>query len=178
MQTGSQMSVVNDENQKNPPYDARGIANFILDYADMKNQKLTNMQLLKLIYLAHVRCLETKDRPLIDNVIKAWKYGPVIQSVYECFKHIKDQPIEIRAYSKNYLTGELKEVRTNINAESSQIVIDTYNQFGHLSAFELSNITHHQTGAWHRVWNDETDSLCMTITNEEILKLIRPQEVH
>jgi len=34
-------------------YDARGIANYLLDYADSKRQSVTTMSLLKILYFAH-----------------------------------------------------------------------------------------------------------------------------
>ncbi|MCL6584270.1 MAG: DUF4065 domain-containing protein [bacterium] len=74
-------------------YDAKAIANYFLDLAKSKGEKLTLMKLLKLIYFAHGWHLAITGKPLIDEQVEAWQYGPVIPSVYHEFKGFGNQPI-------------------------------------------------------------------------------------
>ncbi|WP_053097881.1 type II toxin-antitoxin system antitoxin SocA domain-containing protein [Candidatus Coxiella mudrowiae] len=39
-----------------------------------------------MIYLAHGAWLETRNKPLINESIEAWRYGPLIRSLYEAIK--------------------------------------------------------------------------------------------
>ncbi|QLH42366.1 MAG: DUF4065 domain-containing protein [Coxiellaceae bacterium] len=51
------------------------------------------MKLAKLIYVAHGWSLALNDVPLIDEAVQAWKFGPVIESVYHEFKHFGNDVI-------------------------------------------------------------------------------------
>lgn len=155
---------------KKPPYDARAIANFILDYAEKNRTPITIMKLLKLIYLAHADHLNKTQRPLIKNTIRAWKHGPVIQSVYDNFKHHKEKPITSRASQLNVLDGTQSLAKYELNKESSKLILDVFHQYSQLTAFELSNITHLEGWAWDRVWNTEEITPGMVISDTEILK--------
>ena len=80
------------------PYDSRQIANRFIQLLDEDHRMMTIMRLLKLVYFAHGWSLALLDRPLIDDRIEAWKYGPVIPTVYYAFRKqgVHDlQPIPI-----------------------------------------------------------------------------------
>jgi len=79
-------------------YDGREIANFILDFCDKKNVRVSNLALQKILYFCHVWSLVKLDRPLIRHQFEAWQFGPVLQYVYREFKDFEKQPITSRAY--------------------------------------------------------------------------------
>jgi uncharacterized phage-associated protein len=68
------------------PETAAAVANYFIDKALEEDRELTPMKLIKLIYLAHGWRLGWTQLPLIGEAIKAWKYGPVIESLYQSFK--------------------------------------------------------------------------------------------
>jgi uncharacterized phage-associated protein len=78
-------------------YDARAIANFLLDYAAAKEQPVTIMSLLKILYFAHAWHLAKCGRPLTGQPFEAWKYGPVSRVVHEQFEGNGSCPIQWRA---------------------------------------------------------------------------------
>ena len=67
------------------------IVNEFLDLAS--EDKITNLKLVKLCYIAQGLSLALLDKPLFSEPIEAWQYGPVVPSVYHEFKHFRDQPI-------------------------------------------------------------------------------------
>src|SRR4051794_28085835 len=54
---------------------------------------LTPMKVLKLVYIAHGWVLSSADAPLISESVQAWKFGPVIPSLYHYFKRYGASPV-------------------------------------------------------------------------------------
>ncbi|HEX8301435.1 Panacea domain-containing protein [Sphingomonas sp.] len=151
-------------------HDARQVANFLLDHADSRGIKLTNMEVLKHIYFAHGWHLASRGEPLISNRVEAWEHGPVIRAVYDAFKSFGSGPIMSRAAILDWETGELTEARGDFCAETTSLLRSTLDYYSGYGAFELSAITHEPGGPWHQVWNapDGKVKLNMEISNSLI----------
>src|SRR5687767_12203236 len=67
-------------------YDPKSIANYFIDLAAAEGKKLTPLQLIKLVYIAHGWYLGLTGKPLINESPQAWQYGPVIPSLYHALK--------------------------------------------------------------------------------------------
>lgn len=88
--------------------DAIAIANYFIkkSKSDKCVEKLTLLRLVKYVYIAYGFALVILKRSIINNRfdrVEAWKYGPVIPSVYHSFKHFRNKPIDSEA---DILTGE------------------------------------------------------------------------
>src|SRR5687768_4006741 len=70
-------------------HDARNVANEFLRQAKERGTKLTNMELQKLVYIAHGYSLAILDRPLIKQYVEAWRYGPVIPDLYHALRQYR-----------------------------------------------------------------------------------------
>ncbi|GFZ79629.1 MULTISPECIES: Panacea domain-containing protein [Sphingobium] len=151
-------------------YDARAIANFMLDYADERRVALTNMAVLKHIYFAHGWHLAACGKPLISNRIEAWQYGPVIRAVYDCFKEFDARPITSRAYLTDWETGEVVAARADFGVDTIALLKATLDYYSGFGAYELSELTHMPGGPWDQVWNagDGKVRLNMEISNQAI----------
>jgi uncharacterized phage-associated protein len=152
------------------PYDARAVANFLLDHAEARGLQLTQMSLLKLIYFCHGWYLSRFGKPLVYNDFEAWELGPVIRIVRECFKSCGDGPIRKRAERLNIHTGEIAVVDpllADVDADFVRSVFDRYQVYG---AWQLSEMTHEVGSPWDRLWNAEglVIRLGLRIKNEEI----------
>ena len=68
---------------------ALSVANFFIDLACEDDKEIRPLKLMKLVYIAYGYALALLNRPIIDyrfDRVEAWKFGPVIPSVYHSFK--------------------------------------------------------------------------------------------
>ena len=137
------------------PYDARSVANLILDYADEIGEGLTQLQLYKILYFAHGWYLSCEKTPLISQSFQAWKFGPVVGVVREAFKAFGDQIISGRAKRLDIYSGNMVEtdpVKKIDDVEFVKKIVDFYHTY---NGWELSDMTHEKDSPWDRVWNSE-----------------------
>lgn len=79
--------------------DAIAIANYFVDKANQDTRApypLTLLRLVKYVYISYGFAMAILDKIIIDkrfDTVQAWKYGPVIPSVYHSFKHNGNNPI-------------------------------------------------------------------------------------
>jgi uncharacterized phage-associated protein len=153
-------------------HDARAVANFLLDYAESEGRKLTIMALLKIIYFAHGWHLAKFGRPLIRNPFEAWRDGPVVRAVYDCFRDSGTKVIDRRATKFNPVSERYEPVSYSLDQEQATLLRNVFGAYGHLEAFRLSNLTHEPGSPWDMVWNAprEKITLGMRISNEAIKK--------
>lgn len=70
--------------------DAISVANYFIELSKQRGQDIDLLGLIKRVYIAHGFTLALLDEPLLDyrfDRVEAWRYGPVIPSVYHTFKH-------------------------------------------------------------------------------------------
>lgn len=126
-------------------YKAIDVAYCILKLAQQKGLSMTNLKLQKLVYIAHGYKLGLCGSPLIDEAPQAWKYGPVIHSVYYQFKSYADRTINI----------DTSKIRCTLKEEDQTIIADVLDLYGADSAIDLVNLTHEADTPWDEVWNKQ-----------------------
>jgi len=67
-------------------YNPLAVANYFIYKSIDEGVSITPMKVLKLVYIAHGWHLGIRKEPLITEQTEAWKYGPVVESVYIAFK--------------------------------------------------------------------------------------------
>lgn len=121
------------------------VANRFLELAEAKGDKLTPMQLLKLVYIAHGWMLGLHGRPLIKDRVEAWQYGPVIPALYS----------HIRRYRGDAVEGRIKQIfaqSSELDAEEDSVVSQVYDAYGSMTGMGLSRITHANGTPWQRTY--------------------------
>jgi uncharacterized phage-associated protein len=121
-------------------YDSRSIASYLLGRAGP--QGLDALQVMKLTYIAHGFTLAVLNKPLLEDDIEAWKYGPVIRRVYSVL------PVGQRAF-----TALLQPVLpAEIGPRDKGVVDAVFENYGKLSGLYLSTLTHRPGSPWHKTW--------------------------
>jgi uncharacterized phage-associated protein len=75
---------------------ALSVANYLVDLSK-EGERFHLIGLIKRVYIVHGFSLALYNKPAIDDrfdCVEAWKYGPVIPSVYHSFKYNKNNKIE------------------------------------------------------------------------------------
>ena len=96
------------------------------------------MHLIKLVYISHGWMLGIHDRPLINEPVEAWTYGPVVPSVYHRYKAFGGDPVTVVPVDRS---GELGDDQRALIEE----VAEAYRDY---TALQLSNITHRAGTPW------------------------------
>lgn len=135
-------------------YPTKAVANKFIDIANGKGLSLSPMKLQKLVYFAHGWYLSlTNGQPLIDEKIEAWRYGPVVPSLYHEFKSQGKKAIQ------NYAT----DIDNNFDIVTPQLPVDEkllafinkiWEVYGKYDGIQLSNITHKTDTPWAKIWGE------------------------
>jgi len=138
-------------------YSSLIVANKLLEFARNDQQTLTPMQLIKLTYLSHGWMLAINGRPLLDEAIEAWQYGPVIPELYQAVRAFKSQPVT----SIPVLPGVLQ-----MSPDDESLIKEVYDVYGKYDGLVLSALTHQPNTPWDIVWRSNGRSA--TISNDLI----------
>ena len=125
-------------------YRALDIANLYISLANsLENEHIDNLKLNKLCYYAQAWCLKNLGRPLFDDTIEAWKYGPVIPDVYYTFRICGDGPIAAPV-------DEFDE--SSLSSEELSLLLDVYMTYSKYTSRALIDKTHDPSGPWSQVY--------------------------
>ena len=125
----------------------QAIANAFINIAKKEDKKLTNMQLQKLVFIAHGYCLACfDDEPLFFQDARAWQWGPVIPQLYK----------SLQKYGSNFVDDSVDAVDVMLEEDNKFDLLDAvYRNYGHYSGSELSALTHQVGTPWSITWSKE-----------------------
>ena len=122
------------------------IARLFLEKSKYKH-RVTSMKLNKLVYIAHGWALGVTGEPLINEDVQAWKYGPVVRSLYHAFKHFKNSPIP-----PDHATT-ISRVE-QVDSDTKKLVKAVWEAYKDHPAHSLSILTHEVGTPWYTTWHD------------------------
>lgn len=134
------------------PYDTLAVANYFLEKARGQGQGIDPMKLQKLVYYAHGWHLAITGKPLIDEPVEAWPYGPVIPSLYHEFKHYGRQPIGSLATRFDGVEF-VAPCLSSGDHETAAILSRIWETYGRLTGVQLSNLSHEDGSPWQITWD-------------------------
>src|SRR5260370_20333636 len=123
------------------PQSPFAIANYFIRKGVESGRPLTPMKLIKLVYIAHGWYLALADEGLIWEPIEAWKYGPVIESLYHAFKRYGNTPLPLTAATD-------AAIKDNEHEDVRRLLDRVWALYSKLTAVQLSTITHQPDTTW------------------------------
>lgn len=133
---------------------ALAVANYFVELAQKDSKPITLLGLVKRVYIAHGFSLAIFHKSLLDprfDKVEAWKYGPVIPSVYHSFKRFKADPITEKTVVMNwnaekcapeFHTPELKDT------DAKKIVKMVWGRHLNMTDSQMVSITHQKGTPW------------------------------
>jgi uncharacterized phage-associated protein len=153
-----------DENNYTPSH----IANYLLLKAEQDKKPLTPMKLIKMVYITYGWYLAVYKKRLFAEKIEAWRYGPVIPSLYHEFKRFGSSEIDDYSFSVEF-SEDGADFSANFAKENDVLSIATnvWEFYKNKSGSELSRITHEDDSAWQRAYQQ---GLNTPLDNDDIFE--------
>ncbi|WP_153124701.1 Panacea domain-containing protein [Peribacillus tepidiphilus] len=147
------------KDQKLTAYD---VAKFILSVAPTSHLKLQ-----KLLYFSYARFLLRTGEKLFKEPIVAFKYGPVVESVFHKFKvhgssvidYKEDETMSISTDEHAVTPSFMKIASSEHGLIALDCILDVLSDYSKMTATELVEKTHIKGGPWDRVYKPGRNSL-------------------
>lgn len=113
------------------------VANYILNFVAEREDVgdiISNLKLQKLLYYSQGFYLAACGKPLFDEKIYHWLYGPVVREVYHQYSDYKNQHIPA---PRNFDSGKY-------SADVIELLDEVCYTYGQYSAWALSELTHEE----------------------------------
>ncbi|HSX48825.1 MAG TPA: type II toxin-antitoxin system antitoxin SocA domain-containing protein [Candidatus Saccharimonadales bacterium] len=144
-------------------YKPLDIAAYLVKLSNDIGEPLTNMKLQKLIYYVFAWYAVEKGEKLFDEEIFAWKYGPVITSVYDAYKEFGADVIK-----------EVKDGKPQtLDSFTKSLIEEVFNIYGNKTAIELVNLTHSEA-PWRDTFNPDNQNTAIPF--EDILNYYKARK--
>ena len=152
---------------------ALAVANYFIDLSLRDNKPIKLLGLIKRVYIAHGFALALLDHGLLDprfDKVEAWKYGPVIPSVYHSFKQYKAEPIKEHTTVMEWdeRIGEPKFETPVLNSKEDKKVVEiVWKRYADYTDSELVTLTHLQGTPWYLCFIKDENVVIPDILTED-----------
>ena len=104
---------------------------------------VSNLQLQKILYLAHMLHLGRIGKPLTNDGFQAWEYGPVAPSLHHRVKGFGSKPIQKIIFWEKGTEG---------GSTQFGLLHETMTAMKGLTGAQLVSLTHWEKGAWYQTY--------------------------
>ncbi|MCY4595573.1 MAG: DUF4065 domain-containing protein [Bryobacterales bacterium] len=153
------------------PYSPKTIANYFLERRkDPKIKPVTQMKLHKLVYFSHGWYLAFTGDPLINEMVEAWEYGPVVPTLYHEFKEFGSREIKRLATDWDPITEEYYDAPKIPSKDvlTIRLLKNMFTLYGGMSAIEMSALTHTKDSPWDLTRKENEGIRFVDIPNDRI----------
>lgn len=114
----------------------------------------THLKLEKLVYLCFADYLCDTDKELFTDKIYAFKYGPVIDTVYETYKQYGYKAIDTEILEVDFqeMPSKSRILFAKDGTDRIMSIDKTLKEYGNLTANDLVDITHRMQTPWSKTY--------------------------
>ncbi|MDD4963111.1 MAG: DUF4065 domain-containing protein [Gallionella sp.] len=109
----------------------------------------SHLALQKLLFYCHAYHMAFLNKPLFNETVEAWAYGPVVQSVYQKYTGYGSQTITPEDFDISQVAAPQETLRI------MSLVLSRYGSF---SPMELVNMTH-QESPWKEAYSSGQNNI-------------------
>lgn len=121
---------------------ATGALNAARTVCELRNWSVSNLELQKILYIAHMFHLGRTGQPLLVQDFEAWDYGPVVPELYHRVKGFGNAPVgNVFHWISPVALGPDRDI-LNECADATR----------NTTASRLVAITHWDNGAWAKCY--------------------------
>lgn len=137
----------------NAPITAREAAGYLLALDGPEDDVVSNLKLQKLLYYAQGIYLAKYGQPMFEDVIEAWKHGPVCRSLYHELKEFGAGPVRVDVPA------------SELPSDCRLVLQAVHKRYGQYSAWRLREMTH-QDPLWKLTFRE--DALYQVISLDDM----------
>jgi uncharacterized phage-associated protein len=123
------------------------VAQFFINKSAETGIELSPMKLIKMAYLGHGWHLGIYNEPLFSESVQAWKYGPVIESLYHALKQYGSQQIPAEAIVEPF--------GASCTSDTTPFLERIWDVHSKYTALQLATLTHQTGSPWYTVWHEQ-----------------------
>lgn len=133
------------------------IANFFIKKSNEEGTPFSPMKIIKLTYIAYGWYGALFDKKMLfEEDVQAWKYGPVIPSLYHNLKHFRNNGVDELIVTIDLDSGEdgykISEPLPK-GQEKMEFLEKIWETYAGFTAVQLSWLTHQEGTPWEVAWN-------------------------
>jgi uncharacterized phage-associated protein len=137
-------------------YSAIAVANWFIEQNRIDPSELTHLKLQKLLYFSQGWYLAYHNVPLFEDPIEAWRYGPVVRSVYHALSdrrksEVITDPIEGYVLQGTYYKVSGTPGMSFRDDGTEFFMVSIWKNYSKMSPWELVSISHAKESPWDRV---------------------------
>lgn len=126
--------------------------------------RLTQMQLLKLAYIAHGWNLAVNGSPLLSEPVRAWDYGPVVTDLYDHIKFYGTGPVTNLVSTADSVAtrffgsaqrNDAEVYEASLTPQEQAVIDHVWQRYGMYTGFRLSDMTHKSGTPWFQTYFGE-----------------------
>ena len=121
----------------------------VFEYLSLQSEgtPIEKTRLNKLLYFAQGHAFKELGHEMFSNEIDAWDHGPVVAVVWTGFDKIVDRT------KKNGIAD------IQISPDEMDVIMNVWDQYKHLTATELVDITHQKGSPWCDIYRSDAKNL-------------------
>lgn len=138
---------------------ALSVANYFIEKAAQDKKPIRPLKLMKLVYIAYGYGLAMLHRSIIDSrfdQVEAWKYGPVIPSVYHSFKIYRNTPVKTKTVvMESDADGKIDFIEPKLTDNEAQMICDyVWEKYSTYSDSQLVSLLHAKGTPWGMLYEE------------------------
>ena len=132
------------------------IANRFIVLASADGRALDQIQLQKLVYVAHGWCLAISGEPLTGDRPEAWEFGPVYRRLADALLACGLEPVtnQLAEGAREESTTSDQKDAPDLDELELDVIARIYHDYGAFSGSQLSNLTRRGNAPWREIYAD------------------------